>query len=780
MLRKPLRKFFCENTLNIWLSRKKALNLRRITFDLDKFFLLTIKVIYMKKIFTLVLALMGFAAATNAATVDDLAVLKHSYVLVCDQLGTRPGKGVLFGNDHFLDVTGGSTATNKGQVDLSVVDALGEDGTPLYVTQDIVDKYGADYAGPHYNWLRLKNAQDVIAMKLTAKSKVIMFLQGNNKVGKEARIPKIATDAALSNALNAAPDENHPSTVSGFRWEYTVDDDGLYYFGSYNGDMFVSFIIIEANEAPGTPTVKVGDQTFEGGLWFREVTCKANDMVEEGSTEKIPTIVTYTTDGSAPTAASPIYTEPIKCYQNMTVKFQAFMNLGDGKPADDFICDGADNEGNVNFVFGAPAIAADGASFTITSPYAEQNGGNYYKLNGGEEVKGDGATLTESATVTAYTKIANGEYATFTTQSTTKDVYVLNAIKEKKTIAVTAADVVLDEEATATSTTGDVYKVENGAISADKTDFFVKNLTFSVVKDANYQVPAGQEAYIQMSNTNITFFVAEGDSVDVKVTTTKNSCKTLNPDNDESVTTDRKNYVNVSGTTYGNDDVTAENGNIIEFGLKGAEGGSYFTFQKYSGTGNILISSIEITPAAATPAETETVLWEGTATVTGWADQPQFLSDGGAELTAAGAKAGDKIRIYASAPDTNWQFELFDGHWHNNYQRFSEVALTNEDGSPRESIIVPLSTQGYVDFAITDAFLTDVTTAAGWGGTFLLNGDGNITVTKVTLVQDGATGIQNVKVQKVQSNAIFNLAGQRVDANYKGVVIVNGKKMIQK
>ena len=37
-----------------------------------------------------------------------------------------------------------------------------------------------------------------------------------------------------------------------------------------------------------------------------------------------------------------------------------------------------------------------------------------------------------------------------------------------------------------------------------------------------------------------------------------------------------------------------------------------------------------------------------------------------------------------------------------------------------------------------------------------------------------------MKVQKVQSNVIYNLAGQRVDANYKGVVIVNGKKMIQK
>ena len=748
----------------------------------------------MKKIFTLVLALMGFAGAANAATTDDVQTLKHSYVLVFDDYtgngtGSR-SKGALFGDSHFLDVTGGSVNSGgKGSVDLATM-TYGNGASPLeYLEGNITpeeiaalqEKYG-EY-GTHINSLRLKNTQDVISCKPTAGSVLYVFGQGNNKSGKDCRIPKFAKTADLADALNDAPTADW-GTMNIYVYKFVVpgDFDGNIplYIGSYNGDSFFSYIIIEANEAPGTPTVKVGDQTFEGGLWFREVTCKANDMVEEGSTEKIPTIVTYTTDGSAPTAASPIYTEPIKCYQNMTVKFQAFMNLGDGKPADDFICDGADNEGNVNFVFGAPAIAADGASFTITSPYAEQNGENYYKLNGGEEVKGDGATLTESATVTAYTKITNGEYATFTTLSTTKDVYVLNAIKEKKTIAVTAADVVLDEEATATSTTGDVYKVENGAISADKTDFFVKNLTFSVVKDANYQVPAGQEAYIQMSNTNITFFVAEGDSVDVKVTTTKNSCKTLNPDNDESVTTDRKNYVNVSGTTYCNDDVTAENGNIIEFGLKGAEGGSYFTFQKYSGTGNILISSIEITPAAATPAETETVLWEGTATVTGWADQPQFLSDGGAELTAAGAKAGDKIRIYASAPDTNWQFELFDGHWHNNYQRFSEVALTNEDGSPRESIIVPLSTQGYVDFAITDAFLTDVTTAAGWGGTFLLNGDGNITVTKVTLVQDGATGIQNVKVQKVQSNAIFNLAGQRVDANYKGVVIVNGKKMIQK
>ena len=589
----------------------------------------------MKKFFTLICALMGFAGAVNAATVDDLAPLKHSYVLVCDQLGARPGKGVLFGNDHFLDVTGGSTATNKGSVDLSVVDALGEDGAPLYVTEDIVKKYGAEYVGPHYNFLRLKNAQDVIALKLTAKSKIIIFEQGNNKTGKDARIPKIATKADLSDALNAAPTAEHPSTVSGFKWEYTVQDDGLYYIGSYNGDMFVSFIIVEANEAPGTPTVKVGDQTFENGLWFREVSCKANEYKMEGSDEGIPTIVTYTTDGSEPNATSPVYKEPIKCYKDMTVKFQAYQDWGMG--ADEaFKCDGADNDGNVNFVFDAPSIDADGATFTITSPYAEQNGSNYYKLGDGEEVAGNGATLTESATVTAYTKIANGSYTTFTTKSTAKDVYVLNPIKEKKTIAVTKADVVVDEEATATSTTGEVYKVENGEISADKADFFVKNLSWGVVKNADYQID-GKEAYIQMSNTNITFLVAAGDEVNVKVICSKNACKNIDADDaaeDKQVdgcTPDRSCYVNVSGTNYCAKDAEGKAvcdqklypgvANIIEFSLKGGkdvtskdeEGNdvttfdakdTYYTFQKYSGTGNILISSIEITPANASGIST--------------------------------------------------------------------------------------------------------------------------------------------------------------------------------
>lgn len=45
---------------------------------------------------------------------------------------------------------------------------------------------------------------------------------------------------------------------------------------------------------------------------------------------------------------------------------------------------------------------------------------------------------------------------------------------------------------------------------------------------------------------------------------------------------------------------------------------------------------------------------------------------------------------------------------------------------------------------------------------------------------DEATGIANIKNGKAGNNAVYNISGQRVDANYKGVVIKNGKKIYQK
>ena len=563
----------------------------------------------MKKLFTLACALFGLTAVANAASIDDLKVLKHSYVLVCDDWNNNGGEKIasnaLFGDDYFFTPTGNDKSTGKGSTDLSVVDEYG------YVTEEIVKKYGEDY-GKHLNSLRLKNNQDIVVMKVTGGSKIIIFLQGNSKEGAEARIPKLwngkdiksKDDCKDDNALNAKPTEGHPATIAGYKFEYTAPDDMTLWVGSWNGDMFVSYIIVEANEAPGTPSVKVGEQKLEGGIWYKEVTCKPVEA------DGIPTVVTYTTDGSAPTATSTKYTAPIKCYQDQTITFQAFYDYDGVGNADDII-DGADNEAVVSFKFDAPTIAADGGNVTITSEY--ENSVNYYYTILGSNtvvadttdfVKSDSFTLTESAVVTAYTEITNGSYGTFKTNTTSKEVYVLNPIKEKKTIKVTEGEIALDEVATndPNNTKGNIYMVKDGKISADKMDFFVKNLEFAAVAteagQEKYQID-GEQRYIKMNNTNITFEVAKGDSVDIKVICSKNSCKDIDADDENA--NDRLCYVNVSGTNYGGKDLTdetVEDANIIEFRL----GDGIHTFQKYSGTGNIMIYSIEITPILGDPA----------------------------------------------------------------------------------------------------------------------------------------------------------------------------------
>ena len=544
----------------------------------------------MKKLFTLICALVGMTSSANAAKIDDVKVCKHSYVLVMDQVtnnGTaRPGKGNLFGDGFFLDVTGGSVSTKKGSWDLSSENAISILGTDAY----------AEY-GNHLNSFRLKNAQDVIAMKVTRGSKVIILGQVHT------RYPKIATNATLTENVQ----KNTTNTVAEngyFSW--VAPDDMTIYIGSEGGDYFISYIIVEANEPAGTPSVKVGNQTYENGLWYREVTCMPNTYQIDGSDEKFGTVVTYTTDGTTPTAESKKYTEPIRCFKDMTVKFQAFVDYGDGNAAD--ICEGADNDGIVSFSFNAPTITAEGGNVTITSEY--EGAQNFYKFGEAKEyTEGSSVTLTESATLTAMSKIVNGSYATFESASTSKDVYVLNPISEEKIITVSGTAVV-DEEATATSTTGTIYKIEEGAITTDKMDFFVKNLEFgaiaSVSAAAQYQVPAGQEAYIKMNNTNISFLVAEGDSVNVHVICSKNACKNIEAEEAKN----RQCMVNVDGTNYGNADIlqsydiTDANGNVIEtlpgneikFGLAAG----VHTFKKFSGTGNILISSIKITPVKGT------------------------------------------------------------------------------------------------------------------------------------------------------------------------------------
>jgi hypothetical protein len=60
------------------------------------------------------------------------------------------------------------------------------------------------------------------------------------------------------------------------------------------------------------------------------------------------------------------------------------------------------------------------------------------------------------------------------------------------------------------------------------------------------------------------------------------------------------------------------------------------------------------------------------------------------------------------------------------------------------------------------------------------SGTGNILVSSIEFTPVNANGISTINAaEKVSNGAIYNLAGQKVGKDFKGLVIKNGKKMIQ-
>jgi len=77
----------------------------------------------------------------------------------------------------------------------------------------------------------------------------------------------------------------------------------------------------------------------------------------------------------------------------------------------------------------------------------------------------------------------------------------------------------------------------------------------------------------------------------------------------------------------------------------------------------------------------------------------------------------------------------------------------------------------------TDTYKADsFTFTLTWGGGKLASENWTLTAEAQNLV----TGIKNVKTTKVSDAAIYNLQGQRVDGNFRGIAIQNGKKVVLK
>jgi len=248
-----------------------------------------------RRIFFVCFALLGTTICMKAATVENLQPITSTCVYAFDDYtnsGTASrAEGAIFGSNRFLDVTGGSIANDKGSIDITATSGktayTAVNGADITSLSAIYTTYGS-----HLNSLRLKNAQDVIALKPIANSKIYLFGNGNNKTGEQARIPKFATDAALTEALNNAPDAEFPTTGNYvYEFEVPEDFDGTkpLYIGSYNGDAFFSFIIVECPQVPSLYTVTATCSPQKGGL----VTIN-QETQQDGETERVTAIASVT------------------------------------------------------------------------------------------------------------------------------------------------------------------------------------------------------------------------------------------------------------------------------------------------------------------------------------------------------------------------------------------------------------------------------------------------------------------------------------------------------
>ncbi|MCR5139667.1 MAG: hypothetical protein K6B45_05845 [Bacteroidaceae bacterium] len=123
----------------------------------------------------------------------------------------------------------------------------------------------------------------------------------------------------------------------------------------------------------------------------------------------------------------------------------------------------------------------------------------------------------------------------------------------------------------------------------------------------------------------------------------------------------------------------------------------------------------------AIPAS-EIVVWQGQAVADDWGNQPYILSDGGAELLEAGLKVGSIIRVYITPTEQNWNCQIVDGHWG---PTFADCDFNQDNWNLDEH-------NGALEFKVTADIYAAITTAGGWGGSFILNGD-NVICTKVTI-----------------------------------------------
>lgn len=150
----------------------------------------------------------------------------------------------------------------------------------------------------------------------------------------------------------------------------------------------------------------------------------------------------------------------------------------------------------------------------------------------------------------------------------------------------------------------------------------------------------------------------------------------------------------------------------------------------------VLVDGTEMTwpvPFEITAPFTETFVWQGSQIIAGWSGvgfgDDRFIWE------KLGIKVGDVVKLYFTAPETGWwDLQLCNGHWGN--LKLDELGGGNEI---KQDMGFPGGAQTF-SFNVTEEVLASLTEDVGWGNAFIINGDGNVEVTGISLIQYGAVG----------------------------------------
>ena len=185
------------------------------------------------KLFALV-AMFTYSLTAWSATTDDLKTISTDYVFIAD------------------DFTENGTVgwTRNALYDGNLILACGSGGNTAAANQGTSTFEG----GKHLNSLRLKNNQDMLAIKVAGACTIHFYTKSHGSRGVTAGTTPRTSQKVGDVTTYSGCDEYKQQTAGTTEWECDVKSAGIVYIASYEGDFYIAGFVVTFDKT-GQPTI---------------------------------------------------------------------------------------------------------------------------------------------------------------------------------------------------------------------------------------------------------------------------------------------------------------------------------------------------------------------------------------------------------------------------------------------------------------------------------------------------------------------------------------------